>query len=71
VDEDEVTGEKASQDEVEVEGGGFESGEEEGESDEGKEDSGEEGGAVLVVEVVAGFKILFVGGWGVVGSDAH
>ena len=37
VDEDEVTSQEASQDEVEVEGGGFESGEEEGESDEGKD----------------------------------
>lgn len=37
-------------------------GEEHGERDGGEEDSGEEGGAMAVVEVVAGFE-GFVAGW--------
>jgi hypothetical protein len=61
VDKDEIANQEASQDEVEVECGGFEAGQENGEGDGGEEDPTEEGGAVPVVEVVAGFEILLLG----------
>jgi hypothetical protein len=60
VDEDEVSGDNDSEDEVEVDGFGFESREKRCEGDGGEEDSQQEGGAVVVVEVVAGFELFVV-----------
>jgi hypothetical protein len=57
VDEDEISEDYGSEDEIEADGGGFETWEEQGESDGGCEDSSEEGGAVAVVEVVARFEV--------------
>jgi hypothetical protein len=65
VDEDEVTAEEAAEDQVEMNGGGCEARKEDGQRDGGEEDSGEEEGAVTVVEVVAGFEIVRLGGRGV------
>jgi len=59
VDEDEVTGEQDSQDEVEVDGLGGEAGKKDCEGDGGEDDAGEEGGAMTVVEVMAGFEVFF------------
>jgi len=58
VNEDEVAGEKASKDEVEMQCGGFEAGKESGQGEGGEENSGEEGGSVVVVKVVAGFEVF-------------
>ena len=74
VDEDEVSEDQAAEDEVEVDGFGFEARKEEGEGDGGDEDAGEEGGAVAVVEEVAGFEGVGLGGLGVeetVGGVEH
>ena len=60
VDEDEVGGDEGSEDQLEVDGCGFEAGKERCEGDGREDDSGEEGGAVKVVEVVAGFEVFVV-----------
>ena len=71
VDEDEVGGDEACEDEVEVDGLGFEVRQKQSEGDRGKEDSEEEGGTVTVMEVVAGFEALIVGGVGVEETRVH
>jgi hypothetical protein len=71
VDENEVGGDEASEDDVEVDGFGFEVGKKESEGDGGKEDSREEGGTVAVVEVVAGFEALGVVWVGVKETRVH
>jgi hypothetical protein len=65
VDEDEVTAEEAAEDQVEMNGVGFEAREEDGQRDGGEEDSGEEEGAVAMMEVVAGFEVVRLCGGGV------
>ena len=64
VDEDEVAADQASEDEVEVDGLGFEVREKYCEGDGGEKDSGEEGCAVAMVEVVASFEIFVMDGIG-------
>jgi hypothetical protein len=71
VDEKEVCGDEACEDEVEVDGPGFEVGQKENEGDRGKEDSGEEGGSVAVVEVVAGFEACVVSWVGIEELRVH
>ena len=65
VDEEEVNEDEDCEDEVEVDGPGFEVGQKQSEDDGGKKDSEEEDGTVAVVEVVAGFEAREVGWVGV------
>ena len=60
VDEDEVSEDKAAEDEVEIDCCGLEAGEEDCEGYRGKDDAGEEGSAVVMMEVVAGFECVLV-----------
>jgi hypothetical protein len=71
VDEDEVSGQKASQDEVEAKRGWLDAGKKDGECDGREEDADQEGGAVLVVEAVAGFEAIFARGWSVEKTGVH
>jgi hypothetical protein len=72
--EDEVSEDQAAEDEVEADGFGFEAGKEQGEGNGGDEDASEEGGAVAMVEEVARFEGVGLGGLGVeetVGGVEH
>ena len=71
MDEDEVAGQQASKDEVEVKGGGFEVGKKDSQGDRREQDSDEECGAMLVMKVVAGFEALLLGECGVGEPDIH
>jgi hypothetical protein len=71
VDENEVATDQASEDEIEVDGFGVEAGEKSREGDGGEDDSGEEGGAMTVVEVVAGFEVFVMGWVGVEETSVH
>ena len=62
VDEDEITEDEGPEDEVEMDGVGFEMGKKDRESNRGEENSTEKGGAVAVVEVVAGFEVFLATG---------
>jgi hypothetical protein len=68
VDENEVAEEESAEQEVKVDGFGGEPEKERGESYGGEQNSREEGGAVAVVEVVAGFEVLLV--WGLAVEEA-
>jgi hypothetical protein len=60
VNEDEVPGEQAAQDEIEMDGLSFKTRKKKCEGDGGTEDAGEEAAAVSVVEVVARFELSVV-----------
>ena len=71
VDEDEVTEDEGAEDEVEMDGVGFEVGKKDCESDRGEENSTEKGGTVTVVEVVAGFEVFVATGVDVEETGIH
>jgi hypothetical protein len=59
VNENEVPGEQAAEDEIEVDGCGFEMGEKDCERDGGCHDDGKECAAMAIVKVVTGFEVSF------------
>jgi hypothetical protein len=71
VDENEVAGDEASEDQVEVDGFGFEVGKKHREGDGGERNSGEEGGAVAVMEVVPSFEAFVMGRVDVERANIH
>ena len=60
MDEDEVAEDQTAEDEVEMDGCGFETWEQDSQGNGGEDYAGEEGFAVAMVEVVAGFEGVLV-----------